>query len=146
MLAHDGDVTTLYDGMASLPHFNPDDDHEPLPAEVIALRRAIEDADALLVCTPEYAGDMPGAFKNLLDWTVGGIETEAKPVAWINASTFGAEDTHRSLRRVLTYTGCQVVDAACASIPVPRSAIQDGIVVDPDIRAQIASSLAALTS
>jgi NAD(P)H-dependent FMN reductase len=137
-----------YRDMALLPHFNPDDDHDPLPSAVADLRRAIDAADALLVCTPEYAGDMPGSLKNLLDWTVGGVETEGKPVAWINASTSpaGATGTHRALRTVLTYTGCSVVEDASVHVPVSRSAIADGVVVDPDLRAGIAAAVGALTA
>ena len=76
------DITTvLYDGLADLPAFNPDDDYEPLPAGVAALRAQIAAADAVLFCTPEYAGALPGSFKNLLDWTVGGAEMYGRPVA-----------------------------------------------------------------
>ncbi|MDQ1396330.1 MAG: hypothetical protein QOG64_1589 [Acidimicrobiaceae bacterium] len=145
-LAGDAVDATFYRGLSNLPHFNPDDDHDPLPPPVVELREAIGAADALLICTPEYAGDMPGSFKNLLDWTVGGVETEGKPVAWINASTspMGAAGTHRALRTVLTYTGCVVVDAACVHLPVPRAAVEDGRVTDPQLRAQIAAVLEAL--
>jgi chromate reductase len=139
-----GDGAVLYDGLADLPPFNPDADHDPLPSSVIALREAIADADALLICTPEYAGDLPGSFKNLLDWTVGGIETEGKPVAWINASTSGAEGTHRALRTVLSYTGCKVIEDACVNAPTLRTSVEDGVVTDPDVRAAIAASLDAL--
>jgi NAD(P)H-dependent FMN reductase len=137
-----------YRDMALLPHFNPDDDHDPLPSAVVDLRRAIDAADALLICTPEYAGDMPGSLKNLLDWTVGGVETEGKPVAWINASTSptGAAGTHRALRTVLTYTGCSIVDDACVQVPVPRPAIADGVVIDPELRAGIAAAVGALAA
>jgi chromate reductase len=133
------DVATLYDGLADLPHFNPDDDHEPLPSSVVALRAAIDDADALLICTPEYAGDMPGSFKNLLDWTVGGVETERKPVAWINASSSpqGASGTHAMLRVVLEYTGCEIIEAACVHLAVTRDAIRDGVVHDIGLRAEV---------
>ena len=62
----------LYDGLTGLPHFNPDDDADPLPPAVADLRARIAAADAVLFCTPEYAGALPGSFKNLLDWTVGG--------------------------------------------------------------------------
>lgn len=75
--------SVLFDGLAMLPHFNPDDDAEPLHPAVAALRSAIAEADAVLFCTPEYAGALPGSFKNLLDWTIGG-EIYQKPVAWIN--------------------------------------------------------------
>lgn len=139
---------TFYAGMGSLPLFNPDDDHDPLHAAVVDLRTAIDDADAMLICTPEYAGDMPGGLKNLLDWTVGGVETEGKRVAWINAhpSPDGAAGTHRALGVVLRYTGCDVVEDACAHIPLTRDAVQDGIVTDPAIRSRIGDVVRRLSA
>src|SRR4249920_12087 len=102
-LLPDDVVADLYDGMGLLPHFNPDDDHDPLPARVADLRHRIATANAVLFSTPEYAGAMPGSLKNLLDWTVGGVEVSDKPAAWINISTApaGATDTHESLSTVL---------------------------------------------
>ena len=85
-LAPAGVGADLYERLGTLPHFNPDDDYEPLPPAVIELRAGIAAAGAVVFCTPEYAGALPGSFKNLLDWTVGGGEIYAKPVAWINAS------------------------------------------------------------
>ena len=40
----------------------------------------------MLFCAPEYAGLMPGSLKNLLDWTVGGVEMNGKPTASINVA------------------------------------------------------------
>ncbi len=106
-VAPDDVTAVLYNGVASLPHFNPDDDVEPLAAPVSELRAAIGAADAVLFSTPEYAGALPGSFKNLLDWTVGGGEIYEKPVAWVNPSTApnAAADAHASLRIVLAYAG-----------------------------------------
>ena len=127
-----------YLDVAVLPHFNPDDDVEPLPAEVARLRTLIAEADAILFCTPEYAGDLPGSFKNLLDWTVGGVEIVGKPVGWINASSSptGAEGAHRALRTVLGYTGAGLVEEACVHVPVPRAAVdaETGMIIDPRVR------------
>jgi len=138
----------LYQGLAQLPHFNPDDDHDPLPGEVARLRGLIAEADALLFCTPEYAGDLPGSFKNLLDWTVGGSETSGKPSGWINVSSAptGAAGAHRALRTVLTYTDARVVDEGCADIPVPRSVIDPatGLVTDPAVRDAMAAAVRKL--
>ena len=96
-VAPEGVVTTFYDGLDSLPHFNPDDDveGEPLPAAAADLRVQLDAADAVLFSTPEYAGALPGSFKNFLDWTVGG-GTYEKPVAWVNASSSptGAASAH----------------------------------------------------
>ncbi|MGH3875877.1 MAG: NADPH-dependent FMN reductase [Actinophytocola sp.] len=85
-LMPDGFRGVDYEGMADLPHFNPDDDLDPLPESVIDLRTRIAESAGLVLCTPEYAGALPGSFKNLLDWTVGGIEIGDKQTAWINVS------------------------------------------------------------
>jgi NAD(P)H-dependent FMN reductase len=149
VVAPDGAAALLYAGLGALPLFNPDDDTEPLPPAVADLRAAIAAADALLISTPEYAGALPGPCKNLLDWTVGGGETYGKPVAWINASgsPTGAVDAHRSLRTVLTYTGADIVEGACAHIPVPRSSVgPDGLILDAGIRKQIADALGVISS
>ena len=69
-----GVTSVLYAGLAELPAFNPDDDYAPLPPTVADLRQHIAAANAVVFCTPEYAGALPGSFKNLLDWTVGGGE------------------------------------------------------------------------
>jgi NAD(P)H-dependent FMN reductase len=137
----------LYEGLDALPHFNPDDDWEPLPAPVVDLRAGIADADGVLFCTPEYAGALPGSFKNLLDWTVGGGEMYGRRVAWINASGLptGAADAHSSLRKVLGYLATEIVEDACVHIPVSRQAVgEDGLIADPQLRARIADALTTL--
>jgi NAD(P)H-dependent FMN reductase len=148
-VAPGGTVALIYEGLGRLPHFNPDDDVEPLHPAVADLQTRIAGSDALLFSTPEYAGALPGSFKNLLDWTVGGGETYGIPVAWINASgsPTGAADAHRSLRTVLGYTGSDIVEEACAHIPVARSAVgSDGLIADKVIRRQIADALGTLAS
>ena len=150
-VAPDGVTTTLYGGMAALPHFNPDDDREGVAVHpaVAELRSAVAAADALLLCTPEYAGALPGALKNLLEWTVGDAGTYGKPIAWINASgpaaPTGGADAHDSLRKVLGYVHAEIVEEACVRIPVTRDAVGgDGLIADPDIRERLAAALAAL--
>ncbi|MGQ0842486.1 NADPH-dependent FMN reductase [Actinokineospora sp.] len=141
-LAPEHVTTSRYTGLGELPHFNPDDDRDPLPPAVAELRARLGEADAVLFCTPEYAGALPGSFKNLLDWSVGGGEMDGKPVAWINSSAHlgGAAKAHESLRIVLGYTGSDIVDAACANIQVGQPAVgADGLVHDPAARAAIAA-------
>jgi chromate reductase len=147
LVAPEGVECRLYEGLADLPHFNPDDDWDPLPPAVADLRGQIGAADALLLCTPEYAGALPGSFKNVLDWTVGGGEMDGKRVAWINASgqPTGAADAHASLRKVLGYLSTEIVEEACVHIPVTRQAVgDDGLIGDPRLRARIADVLTAL--
>ncbi len=145
----DGFHGVHYDGMAELPHFNPDDDLDPLPASVVDLRTRITESAALLICTPEYAGALPGSFKNLLDWTVGGIEIGDKPTAWINvsANSTKAANAYASLRLVLRYTGATIVDKACVHLPVVPSMVDARGLIDDDwVRDGVARSLAALVA
>lgn len=149
-LAPEGVAAGLYTGLAALPHFSPDDDNEPLHPAVADLRARIVAADALLFCTPEYAGALPGSFKNLLDWTIGGGEIYGKPVAWINVSSVaaptGGSGAHDSLRAVLGYAGTDIAEAACTRIPLSRQAVDpaSGLIHDPTVREQILSALTAL--
>jgi NAD(P)H-dependent FMN reductase len=139
----------VFAGLAELPHFNPDDDAEPLPQPVIALRAAIAAADAVLFCTPEYAGTLPGSFKNLLDWTVGGTELTDKPVAWVNAAVDSRRGggAHATLATVLGYVQARVVEQACIDVPVARDAIgPDGLVGDDRARTGIAAALSTLAA
>jgi len=137
-----------FSGLGRLPHFNPDDDFDPLPPPVVGLRAAIELSDAVLFCTPEYAGALPGAFKNLLEWTVGGTEMYRRPVGWINVAGGGrGAATHEQLRSVLGYVNAEIVETACSRIPVARSQIgPDGRIEDEEIRERLAALLSALAA
>jgi len=136
----------LYDGLAGLPAFNPDDDGADVPQPVAALRAGIATADAVVVCTPEYAGTLPGSFKNLLDWTVGGGELNGEPVAWLNVADPGRGDgAQATLLTVLGYVGAVIVEPACRRLPVSREWIgPDGIITDPGFQSAAAEVIAAL--
>src|SRR5882672_8363313 len=73
---------TIYKGIASIPAF---DEVDNVP--VIQFRQLVQEADGVLICTPEYAFGVPGALKNVLDWTVSSGNFDKKPVALITASS-----------------------------------------------------------
>jgi chromate reductase, NAD(P)H dehydrogenase (quinone) len=141
----------VFGGIGELPLFNPDDDREGVPIDprVAAMRAAVGGADALLICTPEYAGALPAALKNLLEWTIGDAGTYRKPVAWINAAgpaaPSGAVDAHESLAKVLRYAGAEIVDGACVRALVTREMVgPDGLISDQHTRVAIAAAVTAL--
>jgi NAD(P)H-dependent FMN reductase len=140
--------TVPYEGMAGLPHFNPDNDCDPLDESVEASRASIRAADALLFSVPEYAGALPGSFKNLLDWLIGDDHPRSiyeKPVAWINTSPRGAVHAHESLRTVLTYAHAVIVEEACVHVPVTAAAIDSmGVISDVSTVARISNCLSQL--
>lgn len=133
-----------YRGLDQLPHFNPDRDHDAPPPSVQKLREDLARADAILLSTPEYAGSLPGSFKNLLDWTIGAGSLYRRPVGWINPSAHGgARDAFHALRLVLDNAGANVVEAACADIPVGR----DELDAEGEIRNEtLLRKIAAVTS
>ena len=144
-MAPDGITAEMYEGLAALPAFNPDEDQQP-PGPAAELRARIAAAGALLFCTPEYAGTLPGSLKNLLDWTVGGGEIYGKPVGWVNVAVGGrGTGAEEHLAMVLRYVGAVAVERACVRVPVPRDAAgPDGIIADPAIRAALLSAVTAL--
>jgi chromate reductase, NAD(P)H dehydrogenase (quinone) len=143
-----GVKATLYEGLAALPAFNPDLDRDPLPAAVADLRNEIRAADGVLLSTPEYAGGLPGAFKNLLDWTVGDDQPGSmyeKPVAWLNVAARGAPNAHESLRKVLGYVHATIVEPACLAVPVTSAMVDaDGLVTDETVIKQLVDALGIL--
>jgi chromate reductase len=146
LCAPPGTTIDVLDDLDALPHFNPDDDADPLPPAVAGLRRRIGEADAVVFCTPEYAGTLPGSFKNLLDWTVGGTELTGKPAAWIRsaADPRRGEGAHATLATVLGYVQAVVVQDACRHVPVARDDLRDGVCTDAATRTALADALVAV--
>ena len=97
-------IINVYDKIASLPHFNPDDDVENVMTEVKDFRAQIQQADGILICSPEYAHGVPGTLKNALDWTVSSADFYDKPTALITASTDGSFG-HTAMREILKAIG-----------------------------------------
>ncbi|KRA35279.1 FMN reductase [Rhodanobacter sp. Root627] len=109
----------LYDGLGALPLFNPDDEVDPLPPSVLALRAAVGTADALLVACPEYAHGVPGAFKNLLDWLVGSLEFPGKPVLLLNTSARDSYHAQASLAEILSTMSAPLLTSQPLTVALP---------------------------
>lgn len=146
-LAADGVDARWFDGLAALPAFNPDDDGTAHPS-VLALREQLSQADAVLFCTPEYAGTLPGSLKNLLDWTVGNADLYEKPTAWINVAALGRGDgAAATLALVLGYVGADVDPDDCARLPVGRDEVgPDGLVTTAEFRGGATEALNKLVA
>lgn len=129
--------------LVALPAFVPEQEAPPV---VRAVLDEIASAEAVLICSPEYAGTLPGTLKNLLDWAVGAAVLRAKPVACVRVAAdprrgLGADQT---LRSVLAYVEAVVVEPASRHLPVGRSDVgPDGLLV-PSWQAAVAEIVAAL--
>jgi len=142
-VAPDDVRVVMYDGLASLPHFNPDDDVDTPPAPVLDLRARVGEADGLLFCSPEYAHGVPGSLKNALDWLVASVELPHKPVALLNASPW-ATHAQASLVETLTVMTTRIVREACVTITVTRGDLAaDGTIESTEIRTALRATLDA---
>jgi chromate reductase len=141
----------LWDGLKEVPPYDQDDDVQPAPQPVAALRGAIAGADAVLFATPEYNSSVPGVLKNALDWVSRPLKTNAlrnKPVAVVGASTgaFGAVWSQAELRKVLAAIGARVVDGDVAVGHAPSRFDENGRLTDGQTREQLAEVLLALVA
>jgi chromate reductase len=140
----------LFDGLRAVPPYDADEDAPELHAPgVLALKDAIERADAVLIATPEYNHSIPGVLKNALDWAsrpVADNPLRGKPAAVIGASTglFGAVWAQAEVRKVLGAIGAEVVDR---ELPVMQAHVQFdeyGNLREEDLRSQLADHVTAL--
>lgn len=127
---------TAYNGLGDLPHFNPDLDGDDIlpPAAVSSLRAQLKQADAVIICTPEYANGVPGVLKNALDWIVSSGEFINKPTAVISASPnpLGGDKAHASLLLTLAMMNAAVVKGGRLLVPFVRSKVSsEGVITDP---------------
>ena len=139
----------LWEGLRDVPPYDQDDDVEPAPPAVAALRRAVARADAVIVATPEYNSSVPGALKNALDWASRPVATNVfrnKPVAVIGSSTgmFGAVWAQAELRKVLAAMGARVAEVEVAVGHAAEKFDDEGRLVDDGVREQLADAVATL--
>jgi chromate reductase len=145
------DTLELWEGLRDVPPYAEDDEAEPAPAAVAALREAVAAADAVLIATPEYNHSVPGALKNALDWASRPFATNVfrgKPVAVIGSSTglFGAVWAQAELRKVLAAMGARVADVELACGLAAEKFDADGRLVDEETRAKLRRAVAALAA
>jgi chromate reductase, NAD(P)H dehydrogenase (quinone) len=139
----------LYDGLKAIPPYDEEDDGEAAPAAVTALRDAIDEADGVLIATPEYNSSVPGHLKNSLDWVSRPFATNTlrnKPVAVVGASTgaFGAVWAQAELRKVLAAIGARVVDAEVAVGHAPTRFDEAGRLVEGNLLADLEETVDTL--
>jgi chromate reductase, NAD(P)H dehydrogenase (quinone) len=129
----------LYGELATLPHFNPDLDEDGAiaPPAVGRLRTAVEAADAVIICSPEYAHGVPGVLKNALDWLVSAPSMVNKRVTLLNASP---RSTHAidSLAETLRTMSAILVPADPVTLPLGgRRLDARQIAADPELAAAL---------
>ncbi|CAG7644823.1 NADPH-dependent FMN reductase [Paenibacillus allorhizosphaerae] len=131
-------IVTMYEGLGGIPPFNPDIDGDEPPASVAILRAQLQAADGVLICTPEYAGGVPGVLKNALDWIVSSGELMNKPAAVISASPSmtGGAKALESLLLTLKIMSAAIVDGGTVAVPLVSAKLNAAGELTDDATAQ----------
>ena len=142
-------VFDYYEELESVPPYNEDRDTAQVPPAVARLRRAIADADALLIATPEYNASIPGQLKNAVDWASRPVRSGAlwgKPVLVIGASTgaYGAVWAQAELRKALATAGARVIDAEVAVGYADKRFDPEGRLLNEQIGEELSEALRVL--
>lgn len=135
-----------FEGLATLPAFNPDLDQEGMtpPPPVQQLRSQVASADAIVICSPEYAHGVPGSLKNALDWLVSTPQVPFKPTALVNVSPRSIH-AQASLAETLRTMSMHLVAGTPFQVPlVERGIAATAIASDPGLAAPLRDCLAAL--
>lgn len=113
-VAPEGVEIRIFERLGEIPLFNADVEAAGDPEPVVALKSAIQEADALLIATPEYNYGIPGVLKNAVDWASRPPDAsvlQGKPAA-IMGATPGMTGTARAqlaLRQAFLFTETEAV-------------------------------------
>ena len=99
-LAKDYFKFTVFKDLKTLPHFDPELSTENPPKEIIEFRNSIENADGIIICTPEYVFSIPAGLKNAIEWCVSTVVFSEKPTGLITASASGMKG-HEELQLIM---------------------------------------------
>lgn len=91
---------SIFNNLKSLPHFDPELSINNPPEEIVAFRDAVQKADGVLLCTPEYVFSIPSGLKNALEWCVSTTVFSDKPIGIVTASANGQKG-HEDLQLIM---------------------------------------------
>lgn len=94
----------VFEELKSLPHFDPQLSISDPPDQVIAFRQMIENADGIIISTPEYVFSIPSGLKNAIEWSVATTVFTNKPLGIITASASGKK-AHEELQLIMETLG-----------------------------------------
>lgn len=119
----------------NLPMYDQDIEDAGIPVDVLNFKKSVEQADVLIIASPEYNFSISGALKNAIDWlSRGGNSLNNKTVAMIGASTgpFGTVRGQNDLRQILSALNVQFLTQPQMLVRFAKEAFaEDGSLVDP---------------
>lgn len=131
-LAPDGVELEIFDAL-DVPIYNGDVEEQGDPGGVIRLKRAVAEADGLILACPEYNGGLTPSLKNQIDWaTRGEAPLKGKPCGVVGAGggMYGTVRAQNILKPILVQLGCSVLPSPAVGLPKARDLFTNGELVD----------------
>ena len=91
---------TIFNDLKTLPHFDPELSSNNPPKQIIELRKNIDQADGIIICTPEYVFSIPSGLKNAIEWCISTTIFTDKSIGLITASANGQKG-HEELQLIM---------------------------------------------
>jgi NAD(P)H-dependent FMN reductase len=135
--------TTIFTGLKSLPPFDPDLSLQHTPEAVLTFRKSVEEADGIIICTPEYVFSIPAGLKNAIEWCVATTVFSDKPTGIITASASGQKG-HEALQLIMKTVMARFIPETTLLIQGIKGKIgEDGNITDNKTEAALAGFIDA---
>jgi NAD(P)H-dependent FMN reductase len=129
-LAKDYFNFTVWNDLKTLPHFDPDLSADNPPEEIILFRNQVENADGVIISTPEYVFSIPAGLKNAIEWCVATTIFQDKPTGLLTASASGIKGSEE-LQLIMKTLSANFMEATTFLIPGVKGKINaEGKITD----------------
>jgi chromate reductase, NAD(P)H dehydrogenase (quinone) len=134
---------TIFGQLKQLPHFDPELSVKNTPEIILQFRSAIEKADGILVCTPEYIFSIPAVLKNAIEWCISTTVFSKKPTALITASADGRKGLEQLMLIMKTVEAIITNETTLLIRGIKGKLDASGNVTDAGLNTKLASFLDA---
>ncbi len=133
--------------LSDLPIFTAESDQHPWHSTVIDWRKAVKNADALIISIPEYIYNMPALIKNALEWVTSSGELVQKRVL---AMTFTPNEPRGEKAMQSLIWSLQALDAnVIVQLPVYQNEVefdQNGQLIENEASEMLKAAIDLLTT
>ena len=134
----------IFNDLKTLPHFDPELSADNPPRQIIEFRKNIEQADGIIICTPEYVFSIPSGLKNAIEWCIATTIFSHKPIGLITASASGQKG-HEELQLIMKTAMAKFTTETCLLIQGIKGKIDvQGIITDKETQKQLDEFIDAL--
>lgn len=128
---------TVFSNLKTIPHFDPELSIDNPPKTILEFRNAIENADGIIICTPEYVFSIPSGLKNAIEWCVSTTVFSDKPIGIITASADGRKG-HQELQLIMKTVMTKFTDETTLLIQGIKSKVSEtGEIKDSKTKADL---------